>query len=551
MLLNANSLHPFPLADRSVHCVVTSPPYWNLRDYGVAGQLGLEATPAEYVANIVTVFAEVRRVLRDDGTAWLNLGDSYSQDTKWGGASGGKNYTSAAGGIPRERWHSGLKPKDMVGIPWRVAFALQDAGWYLRSDIIWSKLNPLPESITDRPAKSHEYVFLLTKQPRYFYDGFAVREAASGADTTGATNSASFGGATVRPEANAALYTDDGATTCRGWHDLSQFQISVGATMTAEAQRFQVLQNVCLKIGVETPERLYVMNLQVDAAPVASPASVVIPLERLFSLGGPVSAAIPDTAAAPCGAILASHVGADPVAGAFEGAKVVALECALVPGKFFAARLTLQSDQSCATLFVWSSLFAAHVGSFVSESSNYILPQKDDEKAGKTRNRRTVWSIASDPYPGAHFATYPPALVEPCILAGTSAHGVCPVCGAPWVRILEREYIGDLRAGRRHLDGAEGRNVYPGMPADRKAPVTHGWRSSCCCAGGRDVVPAIVLDPFAGSGTTGAVARLHGRRFVGLDLNPTYLRELALPRAEGRSTAASIASLPLFALETL
>ena len=164
----------------SVHCCVTSPPYWSLRDYGVAGQLGLEATPEDYVAKMVAVFREVRRVLRDDGTLWLNLGDSYASQ----GGSGRQGDTGQRSDrtftLVREGGTApppGVKPKDLVGIPWRVAFALQADGWYLRSDIIWAKPNPMPESVRDRPTKAHEYVFLLSKQARYWYDNEAVREA--------------------------------------------------------------------------------------------------------------------------------------------------------------------------------------------------------------------------------------------------------------------------------------------------------------------------------------------------------------------------------------
>jgi DNA modification methylase len=193
------------LADESVHCVVTSPPYWGLRDYGTPGQLGLEATPEEYVASMVAVFRDVRRVLRRDGTCWLNLGDSYARDPAKGGSGpNGKHDFIPDYGKAREivrgkrlprgggRWGGGdvsapgLKQKDLCGIPWRVAFALQADGWYLRSDIIWSKPNPMPESVTDRPTKAHEYLFLLTRSPRYFYDADAIREPLSEATTTDA-----------------------------------------------------------------------------------------------------------------------------------------------------------------------------------------------------------------------------------------------------------------------------------------------------------------------------------------------------------------------------
>lgn len=167
----------------SVQTVVTSPPYWGLRDYGIAGQLGLEETPAEYVANLVEVFREIWRVLRPDGTAWLNLGDSYAgyhgnsnhviPTSSTNGWTNGYNENLRGGQRPQD---IGLKPKDLVGIPWRVALALQADGWWLRSDIIWSKPNPMPESVTDRPTRAHEYIFLLTKRERYFYDADAVRE---------------------------------------------------------------------------------------------------------------------------------------------------------------------------------------------------------------------------------------------------------------------------------------------------------------------------------------------------------------------------------------
>ena len=180
----------------SVQCVITSPPYWGLRDYGVDNQIGLESTPDAYVQTLVAVFQEVRRVLRDDGTVWLNLGDCYAGGTSTGrndsgrirdGGGSGSGMTDGSDRTKIEKRHD-LKAKDLVGIPWRVAFALQADGWYLRSDIIWAKGvsfcpnysgSVMPESVTDRPTKAHEYLFLLTKLPRYYYDADAVREAHS------------------------------------------------------------------------------------------------------------------------------------------------------------------------------------------------------------------------------------------------------------------------------------------------------------------------------------------------------------------------------------
>jgi DNA modification methylase len=171
----------------TVHCCVTSPPYFGLRDYGVTGQIGLEPTPDAFVAEMVAVFREVRRVLRDDGTCWLNLGDSYNNRTKVrttshqpalnGFVDDNWAERAARGGVRMSHNDGDLKEKDLLGVPWMVAFALRADGWYLRQDIIWSKPNPMPESVTDRCTKAHEYLFLLSKSPRYWYDAEAISEA--------------------------------------------------------------------------------------------------------------------------------------------------------------------------------------------------------------------------------------------------------------------------------------------------------------------------------------------------------------------------------------
>ena len=193
------------LPEKSVHCCVTSPPYWGLRDYGVDGQIGLEASPEEFIAEMVNVFREVHRVLRDDGTLWLNLGDTYAGSRGQSLRGGPPSVSSTLAGnghrgggpklsgmttvsrrldnavIPRSDFLiPGLKPKDLAGIPWRVALALQADGWYLRCDIIWHKPNPMPESVTDRPTKAHEYMFLLSKSEKYYYDHEAIKEPVSG-----------------------------------------------------------------------------------------------------------------------------------------------------------------------------------------------------------------------------------------------------------------------------------------------------------------------------------------------------------------------------------
>jgi DNA modification methylase len=340
------------LPDNSVHSVVTSPPYWGLRDYGVEGQLGLEPTPEEYVQNMVEVFREVRRVLRDDGTLWLNLGDSYasggmSNPSSKSTLGGGKDLGAADYSITR-KVPNGLKPKDLVGIPWRVAFALQADGWYLRSDIIWEKPNAMPESVRDRPTKSHEYIFLLSKSKKYFYDNEAIKEPA----------------------------------------------------VTADKKAVKKQNTESKQDGVGKRQ--------------------------------------------------------------YTG---------------FNARY----------------------------------------KHTPTRNKRTVWSVATKPYEGAHFAVFPPDLIRPCILAGVPEK-CCDKCGAPYERVIKRT---------GHKNKRE------------PAHATDELRPTCDCNAG--VTSGVVLDPFMGSGTTLLVATEHGRQAIGIELNPKYIK-LAHQRLDGVQPRLEVAA---------
>lgn len=409
------------LPSESVHCVVTSPPYWGLRDYGTAtwtdgdsncdhleaqggsgeasakqntsagsqvmqykykcgkcgatredDQIGLEPTPGEYVTKMVGIFTEVKRVLRKDGTLWLNLGDSYGtgpgrNDTNRAGVDG---FTGSQGKYGTQQIAktsvaiaTGSKPKDLVGIPWMVAFALRADGWYLRSDIIWSKPNPMPESVTDRPTKSHEYLFLLTKSERYYFDQEAVREPPAPSTLTRVVRDIREGNA----PSNGDYKAGQGRGASRGQH--------------------------------------------------------------------------------------ADHL----VLGNSEG-----------------------------------------------------------------RNIRSVWTIPTKPFPEAHFATFPPELVRTCLLAGISERGVCSNCGSPMVRIVEK-----IKPPLRSVVS----EVAPGQAAhgllgvarfDEPIQVkTIGWEPSCKCDA--PTVPATVLDPFSGSGTTGVVATRMGYNYIGIELNPEYI----------------------------
>lgn len=279
-----------------VQTCVTSPPYFGLRDYGHAGQIGLEATPAEFVAKLVEVFREVRRVLRDDGTLWLNLGDSYAGSR--GSQPAPTNTRNKKGHVDGQRMSDGLKPKDLIGIPWRVAFALQEDGWYLRQDIIWSKPNPMPESVTDRCTKAHEYLFLLSKSERYHFDSEGIAEP--------------LGSSSI---ARLSQNVDDqeGSDRVPG---------KTNGNMKAVGRRAAGNKTHKDTTAYEEGE------------------------ERFRTKAGLVSFA------------------------ERERAKVEA-----------------------------------------------------GDLAG-TRNKRSVWTVATTPYKGAHFATFPTALIEPCIMAGAPAGGV-------------------------------------------------------------------------------------------------------------------------------
>ena len=380
MILHGDVLDMLKTLDsESVHCCVTSPPYWGLRDYGVEGQLGLEKTPQEYIAKMVEVFREVRRVLRSDGTAWLNIGDSYAGS--WGNSGHRPELDNTPSYqrdknceyLPRGGWDNrrdrpassyrieGIKAKDLCLIPFRLAIALQEDGWWVRSDIIWSKKNPMPESVRDRPTKAHEYVFLLAKAQRYYFDADAVREAAG------------------------------------------EWSSAQGFSADGQARRGEA-------VGHRNGKGDHPTQMQ------------------------------------------------------------------------------------------------------------------------SGRNIRTVWTIPTQPTPEAHFATFPEALIVPCIKAGTSEKGCCPECGSPWERVIEREgktsrewqkERGLGTKGNDVLMGIQGKSIKGGRPPD---PIynTLGWQPTC--NHNLEPIPCTVLDPFFGSGTTGIVAKKLNRKWIGIELNAEYIK---------------------------
>jgi DNA modification methylase len=442
----------------SVHTVVTSPPYWGLRDYGAEGQLGLESTPEAYVESMVAVFREVRRVLRSDGTVWLNLGDSYVT------TSGALGTRPAQGlGAGRTGTHDGakpsgtMKPKDLVGIPWRVAFALQADGWVLRSEIVWSKPNPMPESVTDRPTKSHEQMFLFSKAK---WVGPARGRFADISDSD-ARWLAMF------LDTEGSIVVKRVQRGERRWYG-SQIVFSSTSRALLETARSIVGQGTILeRPGTNAPMFYYQLSNRAarDLLHRTYPYIIVKPVQAAIGI------ALQDRL---------STSGKKRPGGFRASADDAWLERAWETNKSLNHFGTPDISWVPAPAYgKWDSQPYYYDADAVREANsnpdlaeqphdwrnrpgNGEWPSGTGGRMGSVtsgRNLRSVWTIATQPYPGAHFATFPQALVEPCIKAG------CPEGGT-------------------------------------------------------------VLDPFAGSGTTGLVAQRLSRRAVLIDLNADYLGQV-------------------------
>jgi DNA modification methylase len=367
------------LADESVHTCITSPPYWGLRDYGEDEQLGLEETPEKFVENLVEVFREVKRVLRDDGTVWLNLGDSYisgksrystKEQTLSGGGENQKKYGSLHKGGKKDMYgHPFYKDKDLAGIPWRVAFALQADGWYLRQDIIWHKPNPMPESVKDRCTKAHEYIFLLSKNARYYFDHEAIKEDGV---TKGFADSPS------------SIKAVDGVGGSRdNIHKYRGSNKSHGKykNQETEAKNRQGLHanrgDKLIEVREGLPEQSVLVEFlrsRVNAKTLAD--NTDIPLTKI------------------------EH--------------------------WFRKDKTGFSYPSIED---WKK-----VREFVDDFSNEFYEidkglsefdlKTDEVVINPKRNKRSVWTVTTKPFKGAHFATFPMDLIEPCVLAGCPEGGV-------------------------------------------------------------------------------------------------------------------------------
>jgi DNA modification methylase len=524
------------MPDESVHCVVTSPPYFGLRDYGVAGQIGLEPTPDAFVAEMVAVFRDVRRVLRDDGTLWLNLGDSYASSSK---GSGGPDSSSTIVGTPAggngqrfdpRRVACGVPDKNLLGIPWRVAFALQADGWVLRQEIIWAKPNPMPESVTDRCTKSHEQIFLFAKAKWSGPDNgrFAqisdqdarwlaccidtegcivvkrTKQLDGGADSFapqvsfGSTNRAlidtfvaivGHGNVAERPGKNSPMFYWQAAN-------------NIARDFLHRIYPYLIVKQRQARVGIHLDNLTYYRGgkfLSRKQRTEAENAILVSLWERskmLNRFGNPDLSDVPEPIYGRWSDCARYWYDADAVA-----------EAAVFPGDNRAERTDTRKDVDPMCMD----------GGSRSRTGN---------PTGDTRNRRSVWTVATQPFSEAHFATFPPDLIEPCIKAGCPKQ-CCAKCGAPVTNATKTSYAPTTRTpppNKGHIGafGERAANMTRDgfIPNREKIIEDLGQVAGCACDAG--TMPGTVLDPFGGAGTTGLVADRLGRNAILLELNPTY-----------------------------
>lgn len=564
-LINGNALH-IPLANESVQCVITSPPYWSLRDYRVNGQLGLEKTPEEYVANMVAVFREVWRVLRSDGIVFLNLGDSYAGSgqgwQKENGSSLPRKWLDDYGydrppGYISSKQSNGLKPKDLIGIPWRTAFALQAEGWWLRSAITWIKGNPMPESVSDRPTKATEMIFLLTKSSRYFWDANAVRGFSKSLNPSNAVDkklvfpqfstSTSFasecGDVTSYSQLApyfilACLLAMKSVSVKKGDDNFHQILGILQSPMANRARllaRQEIPENTAkFLLDVLQNWEVIISELDLNAEPkfwigfgTALTKSIVsikatLSVEKASEV---VSKLISNMKILrqtfTLDAILKGSIDVN-----FVNQPVAFLDCSeALSGDVSDGLVTVSTLKKLN--FLISNILGNLRTIDITHNVNSFPGNYTTQEPSSGRNILDWWYINTEPFPESHFAVFPTKLVEPCLLAGTSAKGCCPKCGKGWRRIVNKEK--DNRpfrdgsntkaqnAGIERRLGANGWNL-PSMNY-----LTLGWQPACSCNAG-DPIPCTVLDPFAGTATVGLVARKHNRRFVGIELKAEYIQ---------------------------
>ena len=384
------------IEDNTIQCVVTSPPYWGLRDYGEDDQLGLEETPEEYVENMVKVFREVRRTLKDDGTLWLNLGDSYSS----GGRSTTTNQTLRGNndyGVTRPKPSENIKPKDLIGIPWRVAFALQQDGWYLRQDIIWHKPNPMPESVKDRCTKSHEYIFLFSKSKNYYFDNESIKVESS--PLTEERNKNKFNG--------AFKGQFKGTPNEKRWQEGRPIDKPNFSEDGKSNKRSVWTMNS--KYKDDEQEREYRQGMSKTRGDKLVVTRPKLPSQENFVK------------------YLKSKTNVN-VLYDYTGIKKSTIE------HWFRLDKTGFSYPSRDDWMKVSTLINDNSDEFnkMNDMMTHEEYHYDEIVTSDMKNKRSVWTVTTKPYKEAHFATYPPDLIEPCILAGCpeGGHVLDPFGGA-------------------------------------------------------------------------------------------------------------------------
>jgi len=584
----------------SVQMVMTSPPYWGLRDYGIEpvvwggdrdhqhewnlslplptklgrdgntethknpsvaathshtaagqscgcgawkGSLGLEPTPELYLEHLVEIFREVRRVLRKDGTCWLNMGDSYFGDSPVRKSSheqfdpGQQTVLKRSAGGTRRSAASvnGLKAKDLSMMPARLALALQADGWWIRQDITLCKRAPMPESVQDRPISATEHLFLLSKSARYYYDAIAVREgqrdlpSMSSPDFARATQPTIFSSAAIREELTFTLNTDN-VTPKAGGSSLSlHSQDSVNFAMTFNADSFEIGKSVSGFVIVEQSEGDYMINLEngVLAGDPAVFTAIAVTLQNLQPDASPARPTIIKVTTTPSGAQLASLIRNSPFTGTLARAEIMRSGGRTIAQKPLTTVITFQFKELRASFTIRGTLCSTH---------NLIAPNHRSIASGHAL--RNWWVVSPEPFPDVHFAVFGSEYCEKPILAGTSAKGCCSECWAPWTRVLEKGLSAhDGKTATRYNTGRDtaGRLALLRQAARERGGEyinetrTTGWRPTC--EHEAPVQPCVVLDPFCGAGTTGVVAKKLGRHFIGIDIKRAYL-DMARARIE-------------------
>ena len=532
---------------QSVHCCITSPPYWGLRAYqGDPGMIGLEPTLEEHIERLVAVFRQVRRVLRDDGTLWLNYGDAYAtagsrtqgrDGATFCGKTTGKGEGKKRSPVP---CHSSLKPKDLMMIPARVALALQSDGWWLRSEIIWHKPNPMPESVTDRPTSAHEKLFLLSKRPRYFYDAEAVRVASNGWNGDFGPRSGE------RRDGNGKGSSRDQAQPMANLRNVWQIPVHAFSDWTETYRLDRVSADEL------SDDKMHIVSQdcpqhggQADRVPkafcgehVAGETNRILrkhgrPFRARAGVLAPIDPPLDGWSLEQNSDCF--HLSCSPAAIVHSNESHKKVRDPLT-----SPSCSVSSQSSDHTEHNPMSRENGEPCDHKSESS--ILPDDSGAHLLAQTEHHSASKFSSDKPPciceiyeiktkkTSHFATFPPALVEPCIKAGTSQKGVCGACGAPWVRQVEKKFQRSGNDRGKINEPSSLKDGWEEVPRGINETKTLGWHPSCACSP-NDTKSAVVLDPFGGAGTVALVAQRLGRKSICIEISPEYAR-MAQARCE-------------------